>query len=482
MFELVLAFFGYKNKDTIHKKTIYTSGGAIMADKRNATASWSGYLHQGKVGIMLALLQIKDLLTEGNEFMEWSLEYESAEDIDIKSNVKVISRHQVKAYKSAKYPNDYVDVLNEQKYKFEKNTLTLEQKGFQIYKFDDRGNIINLEVDENSRFLHTVTKTEGFGLSETIFTNRYPKTKYTPNPNKIQLYTYPDKRQYCELSTESDEDQIKKFCIAEIEEILKLENHDYKDDSNRHECIYYWLLDVLDSKIRIEHKNGGYPKITFDEILNILVDITKIEEKNISFMRRFFIEKWFIFLNEIQEKDSENIEKQVQTEEVIKMIYDLDDREFVQFFRNINPDKVNDHESITESEIYELCKSDSIKDIFYEVLLKVKNKEFNIGFVGYEENGGYLLTIINRRPARIKAVISDIFSNKKLTKEIFQRKYLINDRINGIKIGDKIDQLEGTSSNNWNRTVTSEDIFYLSNMTFIDVDNAIIKLNSEDEE
>ena len=39
-----------------------------MADKRNATASWSGYLHQGKVGIMLALLQIKDLLTEEDSY------------------------------------------------------------------------------------------------------------------------------------------------------------------------------------------------------------------------------------------------------------------------------------------------------------------------------------------------------------------------------------------------------------------------------
>ena len=63
MFELVLAFFGYKNKDTIHKKTIYTSGGAIMADKRNEVPQGlkRGVLSEDAVHMLLTdLVELSD--------------------------------------------------------------------------------------------------------------------------------------------------------------------------------------------------------------------------------------------------------------------------------------------------------------------------------------------------------------------------------------------------------------------------------------
>jgi hypothetical protein len=129
-----------------------------LNDRRNATSSWSGYLHQGKVGILLALRELHKCILSNEDISLYKLEYESAEDIDIKKQDIILSRHQVKAYKNAQYPNDYIDVLNEQKYERINSELTLVQKGFQIHKYDTQGNVLCEEVDENSRYLHTNQK------------------------------------------------------------------------------------------------------------------------------------------------------------------------------------------------------------------------------------------------------------------------------------------------------------------------------------
>ena len=59
-----------------------------MSDNRNATASWSGYLHQGKVGIFVALKKINELIERKNEGVSiedalkgWEIVYENAEDL-----------------------------------------------------------------------------------------------------------------------------------------------------------------------------------------------------------------------------------------------------------------------------------------------------------------------------------------------------------------------------------------------------------------
>ena len=86
---------------------------------RNATASWSGYSHQGQVGILVALREMNRLINAGlqNEFAIHYLEYESHEDIaiyrDVNGNTPVYSSvHQVKAYYSNGHLiNTYKDVF-----------------------------------------------------------------------------------------------------------------------------------------------------------------------------------------------------------------------------------------------------------------------------------------------------------------------------------------------------------------------------------
>ena len=130
----------------------------MAGKKNNATSSWSGYNHQGKVGIFLALKELSELLQKDEDFCNYSVQFEKedGEDIDIVQGDIVISRHQVKAKTKGKYPNDYVDVLIGVKKKVENNIEI-------IGGFNTDG------VNENSRYLHTVCYVEGFGIPKKNF-------------------------------------------------------------------------------------------------------------------------------------------------------------------------------------------------------------------------------------------------------------------------------------------------------------------------
>ena len=169
----------------------------MAGKKNNATSSWSGYNHQGQVGIFLALKELNELLQkkELNEllqkyeyFSKYSVEFEKedGEDIDIICNNKIMSRHQVKAKTSGKVPSSYRDVL-----------ISFKNKG----------------VPKNSMYLHTICKIDGF--------EEYKEKKKDEGLqiHNVKLYQYPDGNNYCRLSNVS-ESKIDSFCKWEIKSIL----------------------------------------------------------------------------------------------------------------------------------------------------------------------------------------------------------------------------------------------------------------------
>lgn len=62
---------------------------------RNATSSWSGYIHQGKVGFLVALRQLRWCIENKRNHENYAIRYESAEDFDIvsKRNISQISNY-----------------------------------------------------------------------------------------------------------------------------------------------------------------------------------------------------------------------------------------------------------------------------------------------------------------------------------------------------------------------------------------------------
>lgn len=143
---------------------------------RNATSSWSGYIHQGKVGFLVALRHLRWCIENKIEnFEDYAIRYENAEDFDIIDNDGgVISRHQVKAYVNGKSREKYSPLFNIQKRDYgefiDKNGNKvwkeyISEEGFQIHSFDGRGKIKSVDVNTDSRYIHVIVDVIDFKLS-----------------------------------------------------------------------------------------------------------------------------------------------------------------------------------------------------------------------------------------------------------------------------------------------------------------------------
>lgn len=455
---------------------------------RNATASWSGYLHQGKVGLFLLLNKLREQICNQEDYNGWYIEYESAEDIDIKkSENHVHSRHQVKAYKDGTTPNKYKEVLGVLTYSHKEGKVTMETPGFQICPFDEKGNPLAVDVGDDSRFLHTIVEVRGFGMDQKELIAEYGgKTLISPvpNPNNIKLYEYPDGNFYCKLSNGKEEkkDVLAEFCIEEIKQILRAQQGASIQTENQYKKIYYYLLYVLDTEIRVKHVNSGYPVLFFNKILDVITQ-SEIEESHISTVRAYFVKEWDEFLEErVHLGKALSLKKEEQFDKLIRDIYNLEDEKLLQFFKDINPDVHIEGSTVTKLEMIDLCRSESLRDVFFECLVRIEELEFDQEFVGYKQYGGFLLTLINRAPGKVNSVIQSIISNRKATQSLFSRKYLVNSQIDGIRISERIDQIPQVAiSTNWNKEVTTDDRFINPNITFISAENAIDKLNNGDD-
>lgn len=440
-----------------------------MSDCRNATASWSGYSHQGKVGLMLALEEIVRLMKEGiNNFEEWCVEYESAEDIDIKNNDKVHSRHQVKAYLDGTTLKKYEDVLNVQKYELIEGKLKLTTKGFQIRSFDKDANPLEIEVDEDSRYLHTICQVEGFYLSKKDYEELKGKPTYVENQNHVRLYKYPDGKEYCDFENNS----CKIFCKNLISEILNMEHHAFENNDLQKEYIYFELLNEIDIEIHKKHKSNGYPNISFKKIREIVLSTNKHQKQNIQIVRSIFVNKLEEFLSDLAICGiSYTDEAIMNTREKVQEIYNLSDDEFFQFLCDVNPDKKVSSLS-TMDDVITICKADDLKCMFFDCLLEVLNEKFIVEDRSYMRDGGYLLTLITDPKAHVNKTVNNIITNKNLTKCVFEKKYILNREIDELEWESHIGSLpEEITYNqeiksNW-ASLKDEKKFYSPELSFM---------------
>lgn len=430
---------------------------------RNATASWHGYSHQSKVGILVSLREILRLLNNKEPLDNWKIIFESAEDFDLVNDLEVVSRHQVKAYKNGKYPNDYKDVLKDA-YPEVDGKLTRAIPGFQYRSEDDDGNIGNIEVKEDSRYLHTITEVIGFGLSETEFRGIVPNgVKYVENPNKVRLYPYTDSENFCRLSKLAESDIIKKYCVNEIKEILIFKESPFKTMTDIHEGKFRRIIDQLDSQIRKEHlsKQIGNPTLAFSEILNIILDEEGYIESSQQLMRESLMRHWDEYVIEKGEQFDEEILK--ISNELIQEIYCLEDEAFLETIMHLNPDQGDLHTSYV---LTTHLQANSLKDIMYQCLSSITKASFDISYLGYKE-GKYTLSLINREPGSIGEVIQKLQENKSYLEKIYERNYLINGQFDNQKI---INESITPSDSDENHIMNPE-------MKFITASNAVKKIN-----
>ncbi|MFA9413043.1 MULTISPECIES: ABC-three component system protein [unclassified Streptococcus] len=414
----------------------------MAGGKNNATSSWSGYNHQGQVGIFLALKELRELLQKGEDYNGYSIEFEKkdGEDVDIVQNKIVISRHQVKAKTSGKVPSSYRDVL---------------------VNFNNQG------VDENSMYLHTICRIDGFEEYKDKQKGKTPQIQF----RNVKLYQYPDGNQYCELTNVS-ESKIDNFCKIEIKSILMECSHSLKDDDDHISETLFELKDLLCAKIREAHEAGGgsNPVILFSEIYKIVTSTEKREKQSIRRLKRLFEIYW-------NKNFDENIDSYLFNE-----ILNLSPEQFKSFIIDLHPHKsIN---ALKEEQLLDsLLDEDVFEEIFYEFYKEINQKFFNIYELRYNSTkSSYRLSLINKKykKGEVGNLIQTIRNNRGFLKASFEVDYLVNGRINSPLLEHDLQNVDIISP--YGQQPSMQDNLFSNYLEFIDIENTVEKLRGEKNE
>jgi hypothetical protein len=252
---------------------------------RNATATWSGFAHQGQVGLLVALREMLNL--DEAEYQNYYLEYEKTEDIAIyrnPPNKEYLSVHQVKAYYSGGHlKSKYDDVLNND-------------------NFQSCGN----------DFLHTAVEIADW------------ETSNTGNSNNIQRYEYSQGVFHCRT------DQVNGYLLQELAH--------FAVGGVEPQILLDRLTFELDLKIRTEHTKGQKAlfdiKFSFEDIKGILDKGNLIgDEIDIYHCRKHFYK---VFKDYVSEHDIPQDHLDRVSKDIIDPIYRLPNEEFNRFVKQLN--------------------------------------------------------------------------------------------------------------------------------------------------
>lgn len=421
-----------------------------MVDRRNATSSWSGYSHQGKVGIFLALKELRNLLKSRKDFSDYKLEFEKngSEDIEISTSKLVISRHQVKAKKKGMYPNDYANV----------RTIYSNDKCTSGYQIQGTTN--------KNRFLHVICEVYGWDLNENSFNEKYPKSKYVENKSEVQLYKYPDSKKFCTL-TSVNYSPIDEFCKNEIKEILSNLKHSLKDDEIHIDETLFEIKDIVSFRISEAHNNGlgSYPIICFKEIYKIIISTDKREQQSVHKAKMLFEMYW-----------NNNLEESINFE-LFNDILNLCNDDFKQFVIDLHPNK--SIKSLDKKQAIDaVIDENAFGEIFYEFYKQLNQGYFEIDEVKYTTmKSTYRLSLINEKPGEISDLVQKMKENRNFLKASFDVDYLVNGRINEFIFNQK--QTSNSLSSSYNDQPSRKDDIFSNNLEFIDIDKTVEKLKGE---
>jgi len=344
-------------------------------NNRNATATWSGFAHQGQVGLLVALRTMQEI--DQKEYAQYYLEYENKEDIAIyklEGTPYYKSVHQVKAY--------YSEGGSKSKYK--KALADFECCG------DD--------------YLHTVMEIKDWDTST------------TGNPKNVKRYSYSGTKLHC--STE----EIEGYLIEALKKVT--------DDGNDAKCkvLLQRLTYELDQKICQEHrtkKKVDYDiKFSFEDIRDILEKgELSIQETNIYECRRLFYSS---FKRKIKSLDITKKHLEQITQDIIEIIYQLPDVEFVQFLKLLN---LNEPPKDLEATAI-LYNAEGLRSVFFDVLLNVERLtpsflDQSVQYSVPRSSAPLVLTSINQEDD-LNEIVENIIENMRQLNVLWEGHQLIN--------------------------------------------------------
>lgn len=400
----------------------------VKHSSRNATSTWSGFSHQGKVGILIALLEMERLgPIDDDELQKWHLEYEVSEDITIWNNDTVASRHQVKANNSSGHLYSTYSAA--------------------IDKFECA------DTPEDARFLHTTREVVDFQQD---------------NTNKVKLYSYPDGKKYCRLA----EDQCFTFCVDAIGRTRTGVNKEFSMQ------ICYALMGLVSKQVAMSHNSigGGAivpAKIDFLAISQMIhtSSVDKIiDEAHEARLKNTLVKAWDGLREAHLEVGDEINEGHVlRVNSIVASINKMDYGELMDFLKFIHPD-LDFAKNINVDE-------GGFRDVFIKVISECI-PEFNIESGTYSiENRRYIPTTITRvdSVANAHAVAKAIINNHDADSKrwLFEKSSVINLNIEG-----NLMALAKSNRVAHEPTQGREHIMAYTDSSLIKIDSAIKEINA----
>lgn len=383
----------------------------------DASPSWNGYNHQGKVGLLVVLDMIKKKKISEETIKEYELELEWLEDFSIKRNSKYISIHQVKTYDSSA-PSDFKDAI----------WILLAK-------------LLEISTIENA-YLHTVkdmsfknqinSKLPDYSMNESDNGDNIPfKSKksvddsgrYEELFSKFRLYNYSNE--------EDDEDVF--FCeMSNIEKIIKNKIQELSEKSltSTHlSRVYYNLLGLIDNNIKEQHdiiqkKKGKKVRIPFDKIFEVLNKNHEAisEDYAIYKMRSEFeiasaeyINNYKDILKEYYADDETELNKFIKFNKLVCNIGDLNNSDFLKFSLKIMPDTLIKKGSCDyEIELSNALNKTNLQNCFFKILKEIETGLDNNKWVYLSNNKAYLPSLINDDDDAFgnKIVLNRLFDNE----------------------------------------------------------------------
>lgn len=348
--------------------------------KRNATASWSGYSHQGQVGLLIALRKMQEI---GIDLNTHYVQFENHEDVAIYEELiggvrTYLTVHQVKAYYSATnlYKSTYDGVLN--------------------------GNF----EPGNARYLHTAV-----AISDWV-------TSATTNNNGVLLYAYTPTQNYCGTT------DIETFIKAELSTILNAAQPVIDE-------AYYRISFELDHRIRLEHQKAHKHlfdiKFSLQEINQLIRSIAAFTKKDIYDCRKLFYDTYINIV-----KNENLIQGRIDAIEanIIKQINALDDEHFLLFLQRLNINETP--ERLKQTQIY--YNSPGLEQVFFRMIIDIIHTdptliENVVKYTKDAEPSKFVLTAIMKEERDQLTVVENILTNLKSQNLLWENHSLVNRNI-----------------------------------------------------
>lgn len=358
---------------------------------RNATASWSGYCHQGKVGLLVSLRKIKSLNCENLELLR--MELETKEDVRLVDNDTDVEIHQVKAYTEGTTIGPYTTALTE------------------------------FESCPGENYLHSICEITNWGNLTAI-----------NNPHSVIRYPYSAALNYCALA------DIDNYILEEIKNVLDLIDHPNRDNIGWRQNAFNEYLAILDRKIRIEHatkasKNDYQIVFTLNEILTIVTVAPTHYKMVINSIRSQIYHEYITLIEELDEGGIVlNAAQEEKAKNMIEAVCLLDDVPLESFLCKVWPATTsgkNLAEQVLTGDFFSRSSfSDTFLDTIFKVTTQTPSLEEGVCPV-YKIEHNYVLIAINNPVGRESGVTRDILKNKNFNIERYDTDYIINENFSG---------------------------------------------------